>query len=463
MTSFSCGQSWLSQNDVNSLLKGDWELDCPRMYLRRKSKKENDGYKGSGYIRFGSDKTLSFKMYSKQQSNLKDIFADFGSQVPGKLISHEDYYILTAYDYTGRKWISRCLFPEKQASFNNKSTILHSNLDLIECVPKVPTHLKENSRWIRFRIFENTKIPCNAATETEIKRKGIISGSSFSRDFAEFSLNDYKFQLESKNNLLEFFISRESQRMPSNIESRSFEALWFVFVRPFSWTTKEVCRGKTKTIVIRGRYEKPLKCGITPPINLSLEYAQPVWNLYCCYLRFILSYRDPSKLHPISALVRSAIRSSTGAIETQILSLAIVIEGMLKKFYPETGALTEEEEKSLDAAKSIIEGSTIDSAFKKRILSAIGGWTQPSASTKIHKLIKSGVVKDYEFTSWKKVRNPLAHGELPKLFDLQEYVDIHSKLLTMFYKLIFNSIAYNGPYVDYGAEGWPTSEFSAKK
>jgi hypothetical protein len=116
----------------------------------------------------------------------------------------------------------------------------------------------------------------------------------------------------------------------------------------------------------------------------------------------------------------------------------------------------------LNETISIINSSTIDPSLKNRISSAIGTWKQPSASTKIQNLVNSGLVTEDEFAAWKKARNPLAHADLPKCSDLQEYVDIGSKVLTLFYKLIFNCIAYNGPYVDYGAEGWPTSEFSAK-
>jgi len=236
-----------------------------------------------------------------------------------------------------------------------------------------------------------------------------------------------------------------------------------VLAHDFNWNIMESSRGKTKTIAIRRQYDKPLKYGIMPPISLSLGYAESVWNLYRCYLRFILSYRTSSKLHPISALVRSAIVSSTGAIEAQILNLAIAIEGMLNKFYAKTGALSKKQQRTLDEAKPIIKGSKIDSSLKKRILSTIGSWSKQSVSTKIQKLVDSGLVTENEYAAWKKARNPLAHGDLPKCTDLQEYVDLRSKVLTLFYKMIFNTIAYRGPYVDYCVDGWPMNEFEPRR
>jgi hypothetical protein len=349
MGHISFRESWLSQTDVNSLLKGDWELDCPRMSLRRKSKKDNDVYKGSGYIRFGKEGTLRFKMYSKQQSDVEPIPWPLEEQIPGKIIPHEEYYTLTAYDWTGRKWVSRCLFPNKDASFDKKGTVLFSDLDLIECSLKTPSYQKENSPWIKFRIRENIEIPYNAATETEIRRKGKIRGSSVSRDFVEFSFDDYKFELRSENKVLDFMISKDSQPFPNNFESRSIEALCFVLTLPLVWNTMEICRGKTtKKIVIRKPNNKTFKYLIQPPITLSLANADSVWNLYCSYLKFIIKFKNPQKLHPISALVRSTILSSTGAIEAHILNLAIAIEGMLNKFYANTGALSETEKKSLN-------------------------------------------------------------------------------------------------------------------
>lgn len=464
MAHVSFFQSWLSQNDVNCLLQGDWQLDCPRMSLRRKSKKDSDAYTGSGYIRFGKEGTLSFKMYSKQQSDVEPMPwpLDEHEQVPGKIVPREEYYILTAYDCTGRKWASRCLHPDTDASCGRKDVVLFSDLQLIECSLETPSHLGDSSSWLKFRIFDNIGIPCNAATETEIRRQGRTAATSAARDFAAFSFNGYEFELAQENNVLEFTISRKSRSMAKNFESRSIEALCFVLARHLSWTTMEASRGNMKTIAIRSQYDKPLKYGIMPPMSLSLEYAESVWNLYCCYLRFILCYRTSSKLHPISALIRSAIRSSTGAIEAQILNLAIAIEGILNKFYAKTGALSKKQQRALDEANSIIKRSKIDSSLKKRILSTIGGWKRQSASAKLRKLATVGLVTEDEFTAWKKARNPLVHGDLLKCSDLQEYVDLRSKVLTLFYKLIFNCIAYTGPYVDYATEGWPIRQFSPK-
>ena len=77
MFSFSAIQNWLSEKDIENLSNGKWELDCPRMSLRRKSKKSKEIYNGSGYIIFNTDHTLKFKIYSKQQVGFEDIFADF--------------------------------------------------------------------------------------------------------------------------------------------------------------------------------------------------------------------------------------------------------------------------------------------------------------------------------------------------------------------------------------------------
>ena len=376
------------------------------------------------------------------------------------MIPHEDYYILTAYDNSGRKWSSRCLSPSKNPCSGNLGAVLFSDLDLIECSLKIPSQQKENLTWLKFRIFENIRIPCNAATEIEIKRKGKPSGGNVSRDYVEFSLDDYKFELNSKNNILDFTISKESELLPKYLESRSIEALRFVIARPCDWNTMEICRGKTnKKILIRKTKNKTLKYVIYPPIDLSLKNTDSVWKLFCSFFIFILQYKNPKKLHPISALLQNIILSSTGAIEARILSLVIAIEKILKMYYGKVGAISENEKKDIDFAINCIKDSAIDSRTKKRIVGAVGTWYKASAKTLILKLVQDGLITNDEFDSWDKARNQLAHGEFLKYTDLQYLVDIHSKVLTMFYKLIFNVIRYRGPYVDYGTKGWPIKDF----
>ena len=67
------------------------------------------------------------------------------------------------------------------------------------------------------------------------------------------------------------------------------------------------------------------------------------------------------------------------------------------------------------------------------------------------------VVTRDEFTAWKTLRNPLAHGEFGG--DSQLLLTRQTLTCNLINKLVLKAVGYKGQFIDYSSHDWRTSIF----
>ena len=93
-------QAELSKSELENLKHSLWEIDCPRVTVKRHSLQNPSVSNGSGFIKQVSNHQLIFKFYVNAEEYSR---VDRNFQL-GKTISDESYYDLIALDYKGRSW-----------------------------------------------------------------------------------------------------------------------------------------------------------------------------------------------------------------------------------------------------------------------------------------------------------------------------------------------------------------------
>lgn len=450
----------LQPAEIEELRNGTWELDCPRMTLRKSAKNGIDVYEGGGYVKRTPDGDLRFKLYSARQLNFARIF--YSKAKLGQLIDDEEYYELSATDVKGRIWKSTCILPNTSGYAGEEGVAVSGKLnDLICTSKKQPPSIHKYSNF-NMKFFHAFKIPCNTGTQSSITIGGRIRGQHVSLDTAQFESCDCEFEMRTENGMVTFGATANVNRLPPNLEVRALESLQFVLAIPLEWVVLQKSEGDVETISIKRVSAKLSKTQLGPPIDFrDPRNVQFVWKLYDKYLSYVLRYEEAHKYHPLSVFVHQVMRGSEGSIEAKMLTLGIAVEGVLREAFPDLAKLPEQESKELEKARQVIDKSSLKKECKERIKGAICSWTERSATDRLCSLVESGVIERNEVDAWKDIRHPSAHATLLDLRDLQKFTDLCHTVTVLFYKLIFHAIGYKGKYTNYSTHGWPLKDYPA--
>jgi hypothetical protein len=453
----------LEKADIESLKNGTWELDCPIMIARGTKHGVEAIYEGGGYIRRASNGNLYFKLYSSQEigaTAAKDFFSSSG-RTPGKLISNDEYYDLTATDTRGRKWQSKYMLPDTSNCFGEKGVVVSGKLHELTHVSDKNFPGTRTSSYLDVKFFQNFKIPFNSGIQTVTHFAGQPRMQSASRNLAKFKSCDCEFEMWADSGVINLRASSNSDKLLACLEIRAIEALQFVLAFPVEWALLQKCEGNVETIIIKATDVAQPQTKLQPPIGFTdLCNADCVWKLYDKYLSYIMANTDATKFHPVSVFAREIMSASEGSLEARALTLGIAIEGILRVEFSNFLKLASDEIEKLNNSLKVIDECTLDNEFKKRIKGAMASWDLRSATDVLFLLVRKGVVEEYEFNAWKKLRHPFAHGSVPNFRDLQVFIDLVDRAQVLFYKLVFHTIRYEGKYTDYGAVGWPSKVYS---
>lgn len=449
----------LQPDDIRELQNGIWELDCPKMFLRRMSEKDPDTYEGGGYIKRNQDGTLQFKLFDPEKViDFKNFFRPRG--VAGKFIESSEFYELTAIDHKGRTWKSDRIIPETKSSATAKGTVAYAEIGMLNCTIQKNDSRRHSHAMLELYFFDTFEIPGNTATEINTSVGGKPRRQKTIRNVAQFKSCgcDFEVRKEEMGAVLEI---TSDHSFPSNIEIRALEALQFVIGRPLECAIIQKIDDDLETISIRKVIPIMTLPKIGAPINpKDLQNISSVWNLYDKYLNFIISYEDKERYHSLSVFIIQVLKGSEASIDPMMLTLGIAVEGVLNEVFSHLKNLSGEELAELQKTKKIIAESKISGRNKDRIQGMLNSWNKHNAKAVLYLLKEKGIILEEEVKAWNDIRHPMAHAILPDTNDLQKLFDSCKVCTVLFYKLIFYAVGYRGIYTDYSSDNYPTKNFS---
>jgi hypothetical protein len=459
----------LSTSELEDLRRGDWELDCPRMILRKRSSKKPATFYGAGFIKQYDDKRFIFKLYASRERNTQK-WGWHETFRAGEIIPDHAYYDLVATDFKARRWVASRLLPDFGRTATGKF-ICEGKLFELSCQGRFPSSIQSTGNYLSLWIFSNVEIPCNTRT---VKRKSVAKGRLRSKSQA---LNAWKFRccgidfllVRESDDLLTVNASITGEEFPTYFEERLIETLQFVLGRPIPWSIMRKRTGHSVITTLSSTRAYPDKARFHPPLppmhvtdprtgKLTIAYHR---KLFERYLKHTLGYEK--KRHHLWGQLNAVYEASAGSfIDAKALALAVAIESLLGSEFPDLGRPTKKEKEVIKKAQKYIDAWDGEQEIKKRIQGSVGQLFQPRALDKMRKLAELGAITDDQWRAWKKLRDPSAHSYQSTPFTPDKFVDLVQRNEVLLYHLIFHAIGYKGPYMDFSSPDWPIKEYPPK-
>jgi len=448
----------MEQDEIKLIMENKFIIDCVYLKLTQQvSDSAQKIYEGSGFIGQNQDGSLSLKMYCKGKISFKEALSPYGEPVSGEIIKEEYFYQLSAKDIQGREWDARWILPNIQPGPEFMDYVITANMNEITSVLTFDKEIKASYANIYFP--GKIKIPCNIWTQEEKTVGGKKESFSSTLDVAKCSSCDFEFRMENGANWLELKAVSQVRDINDTQIMRFIESLQFVLAMPLSWCISEIREKNTEKIRIKSCQSNDEQSRIGSPVYMDGPFSY-AWLLFDKYLTHIINYKDKESWHPISSWIHAVIESGSASLDTEALVLSIAIEGLLREEFKHLETGNVELEAKINEAKSIIQQSTLDEPFKKRIDASLTAMLQSRAKDLLYILQKKNLIDEKLIKEYGKLRNPSAHGT----FDIsnpQECLDRCSIALMLFYYLIFLAIGYTGKYIDYSVHGFSVKEFNA--
>ena len=443
---------------LESLLNKDFVLDCLRITLTQtvpsEGKTERIEYSGAGTITQEKDGQFFLKVFCSGKPPESEIL-NFNRATPGKIIPKSEQYVLSAIDTKGHDWQAHVVLPQIQGHLDFDDYMVIGHFEKLTILRGI-SHTKKNH--LSMYLIGDLQIPCNTVTEfkTYVGKEERIN--SLERNVAIFESCGLDFEITKEDNWI--VVSVTSDREIKNwLITRITEALQFVLGYYFTESIIDIKQGTLQETEIKTHYKSGKEIRTFPPVKVFVA-DNGTWDLFDKYLNHFIAYEE-ERWNPTYGIIHSIIQSGYASVEAQAITVAVAVEGLLKREFAHIVAPCDETKNQIAFAERTIKCLNIDK-IENRLLNALDGMKNVSAADQLYELRNRDLIEEEQIKKWKKLRNSFVHGHELDYQDIQKYLDMHKSVLVLFYQLIFLVVGYTGKYSDYGAYGFPLKTFDKK-
>lgn len=431
-------------NGLDRVLDGKLELDCPSMTWSDAT----ESLSGAGYIRQSIGGGFEFALFSTTEGDPAGWFSRklaAASSVPaGTLLPRDAGGELLATDVTGQEWTAVGLRSERKVSQHQTVKGSARELRTIERTPVGAPSLVE------VRIAGRVRFPSNVPSNVTTSLGGRVVAMSVGPGAANTQLVGAKLRARELTGGTSFVLDSIVPLRPG-AEFRLLDAVRFLENSPVPWCSLSRWEGGHATFQVRGdRYEPQPRFALPP---LPEDETESYWRLVSS-----LVDRPEDLDRSLRLWIDATATAAAWPLESRGLVTAIAIEAMtellLPGFVPERAGYSMEDE---ERARLIITGAGLPDRLERRLLGLLQG-RGATATDRLFELARRGVASSEEIEAWKDLRHTIAHGTLPAMG--QDLVDKVHRVRTLFSRLVFTAVGYEGPYLDYGSAGWPARQHS---
>lgn len=444
---------------LKAFRKGNLELWCPKMTIRKQESDKLIEYSGSGLIRQDQKRRLEFVLIecslSSLSENMKSMLDNTGEV--GKLIPHEKYYSFEATDLSGRTW--KAVRLHVSHNFGPAGSIAFGNIYVLDHIESS----ENQNTTVTLEIFNDVKLPLFEATKKTVNM-GTDESVSWQRNMTRLKVGQFNLTIKNEHGIISVLAISKNKRSPENFETRIVEALQYIASRTLSWGILQKTTNGNSITSLRSP-DKTL-----PPTNMSLpiDYNHTllegkwIWMLFGKYLEHIFNFKgeDRFQTHPLSGWLHSVRNASIGSIFAKGLGLGIAIEGILVCEFSKIGTPSPKYIGAIEEVITNVRSFSGNENVLERTIGALHAMKNVRAKDKLLALEKEGIVRNQDVKAWDSIRNRGAHARPPEREELQKWIDNCYKTEVLLNHLIFYAIGYQGKFTDYGTPNWPQSQYS---
>ncbi len=446
---------------IDAFRRAALDLDCKQIVLRQCTE-NGEVYQGPGYIRQTPKGALEFKVYVTARENVRP-GASFSARlqgVPGKLYSSHLYYDLTAIARDGTIWTATRFIPNFNWDMSDGSVLAVGQMWSIRTELERPV---QADHYLRLHFFDEYNVPLHRMSQME------QHGSEYMvRDRAEFEACNCKFEVRVREGSGDTVIEATSETsFPPSFEARIQEALQYLTGKSAFWRARAVHSGDKVHVELLSPWRKSSSTQLDPPISpASIDFHQHGWKLFGKYLAYVVSHTEGPHWNPVAYHLYNAIEASAGSIDAWAVGVSTAVEAIAHLIRapadkPEVARVADFQKHMCKIVDALI-------GFRKdlidRMKGLIGSMGQRRPQDVLYTLVKSGHVDETYVEAWADLRNRHVHPKpkdlkQPQGVDYQELFDRIRRAEVILRQLTFYLIGYEGPYTDYGTEGFPSRNF----
>jgi hypothetical protein len=438
---------------------GSFEVDCPTMELKQR-KDNGEVCRGSGYIKQGPDGRLTYKLYVGSSLNSGPFrqLEIYSKVRPGKLFEDEDYYDLTATTIEGTTWTASRIFPSFSSDVEANTKISYGPLDTIRA--ELPNH--NRNHYQRLHFFEELELPLHLMSETD--RNG---HTYYILDRSEFDIGDLKFEVRTRKGSGDTVMEVTCDHsLPLSFHLRAQEALQFLTGKTVAWRARVDVSPDAFVLELTSPFRKAPKTSLKPPISQgAAEFRAHGWRLFGCFLTYVSAQTHGTQWNPVAYHLHNARESTANSIDAGAVGVSVALEAIASLAATKQGKDVLERVKAFQKHMHDYLSSHAEfSDYTDRLDGMLGNWSKKGPKDTLHELAERGFIQKDYIKAWTDLRNRHVHPTLadlepPSPATYQVVLNNTYRVEVLVNQIIFHLLGYEGPFTDYGAEGFPINNY----
>ena len=208
------------------------------------------------------------------------------------------------------------------------------------------------------------------------------------------------------------------------------------------------------TYTILEPFEAKSTHGIYPPLGIQSYFEKnsiDSWHMLHKMFDYICNH-DLETYSPLGTVINSIIGAGPGYFETQSLVFAVAAESIVKQTHVVLEDDSKINQESLEELTKLVEEWPGDAPLTRRVLGFLKNIGPQKVKDMFYQLKDRGIISESQIQAWKKLRNPLAHGDSQRNKEPDHMYRLRRHVVEMIYLMIFHIIGYRGYYSPWGSD-----------
>ena len=440
---------------LDAFRRGALNFDCKRMILRQ-NKEGGACYEGQGNVQQSPDGALIFKIYVTQH-NTKP-FSDLRDQLSvksGKIYGDEMHYDLDLTARDGTLWNAKRILPRFSWDSTGGSVLAKGGLNSIT----TEIEMRQPRHCLRLHFFEEYDVPLHSMSETEK-----YGNRHLVRDMAQFDTCGFKFEVRKREGSGDTVVEIISENaFPEAFDLRVQEALQYITAKTAIWRARLHCQNeKGLQLELASPWPKSAGTQFNPPLSPgSSNFLKHGWSLFEKYLAYVSANTKDTHWNPVAYHLNNACEATANSLDARAVGLSVAVEALVGLIgLAHVGEEAEQVKKLQERMLKWLEEQKDFEKFFPRAQGLIQAMGNRRPQDVLYWLAETSHADKEYVKAWTYLRNRHVHPQLkdlkkPELEDNQKLLDNIHRVEVLLRQLTFYLIGYEGPFTDYGEEGFP--------
>ncbi len=289
------------------------------------------------------------------------------------------------------------------------------------------------------------------------------------RDRAKFDACGSKFEVRKRDRFMGDTVVEltSDATFPTAFHLRIQEALQYITAKTAVWRVRLESEANKVTLELASPWRKSGRTQLGPPISpTSIHFLEHGWKLFGCYLAYVVAKTEGTHWNPVAYHLHNACEATANSVDAWAVGVSVAAEAVASPIkLPSDDTKAERLALFQKRMRECLGAQTDFPDLVPRMEGSIAALSNKRPQDIMHALADTGHVEKAYVDAWTYLRNRHVH---PTLKDLkkpdpvyyQKLLDNIHRVEVLLRQLTFYLIGYKGPFTDYGAENFPSKQWT---